>query len=112
MKHLHDYSQRADRQAFYRSSDWKYIREYKLYKTPLCERCASNDIVNTATEVHHLLDIKDRPDLRLEITNLQSLCHECHNIITVEAQHNTEKNFKPYKQQHVLEVKKLNKNPK
>ena len=32
-----------------------------------------------ATEVHHLVEQIDRPDLVLEASNLVSLCHACHN---------------------------------
>jgi 5-methylcytosine-specific restriction protein A len=32
--------------------------------------------------VDHIQSIKDRPDLRLEATNLQSLCWPCHNAKT------------------------------
>ncbi|WP_369126193.1 HNH endonuclease [Kurthia massiliensis] len=31
--------------------------------------------------VHHIKEVKDRPDLALSITNLQTVCRNCHNKI-------------------------------
>jgi 5-methylcytosine-specific restriction endonuclease McrA len=35
-----------------------------------------------ATEVDHIVDIVDAPHLRLEHSNLQSLCKPCHSAKT------------------------------
>lgn len=36
--------------------------------------------VARATEVHHIVEYKERPDLGLEDENLVSLCTSCHNM--------------------------------
>ena len=38
-------------------------------------------MVTAATEVHHIVKIKDRPELRLEWSNLMSVCRDCHERI-------------------------------
>ena len=35
----------------------------------------------TAVEVHHILGIKERPELCLQLSNLLSLCHDCHDHV-------------------------------
>lgn len=37
-------------------------------------------MIKAAEMVHHRLPIEQRPDLRLDITNLESLCNQCHAI--------------------------------
>lgn len=37
-------------------------------------------IIRRATEVHHIKDLKEYPDLWLDDENLTSLCTQCHNI--------------------------------
>ena len=61
-------------------SEWERLRKYKLARDPFCEariRCRGM----IATQVHHVKTIADRPDLRLEISNLQSVCRPCHRAI-------------------------------
>ena len=78
--------------AFYNSTDWDILREkvlerdkhkcqfflgtwndgiHKPYKMKLIE----------ATMVHHIIPIKQRPDLALDINNCISLSFEAHEII-------------------------------
>jgi len=78
----HDY--RRDRtdvaeQAFYRSTEWRQAREWKLAAQPLCQDCLAEGIVTPATLAHHVKDIKDFPLLALEQSNLRSLCEDHHN---------------------------------
>lgn len=70
---------KADK-AFYQSARWRKCRRMKLQKNPVCEcidRCKQ-----PAQEVHHILSRKDRPDLQLDLDNLQSLTTSCHSKIT------------------------------
>ena len=32
-----------------------------------------------ADMVHHVIPVEERPDLALNLSNLRSLCNECHN---------------------------------
>jgi|SRR5581483_1078129 len=55
---------------------WKRIRAAKLARDPFCEIRTNCDGA-IATEVDHREPIAQRPDLRLEWSNLQSSCKSC-----------------------------------
>ena len=56
----------------------KQIREDANY---LCEVCKDNGIYNYRNvEVHHILKLRDRPDLLLDNYNLICLCKDCHRL--------------------------------
>ncbi len=59
-------------------NDWRKLSERKRAADPLCERCLGNGRTEPARHVHHIKPISDRPDLRLEWSNLMSVCVECH----------------------------------
>lgn len=69
---------------FYHSAAWKKLRQEKLRRNPFCERCAARGAkpVPPAVEVHHVATVKASPSKRLDIDNLQSLCHACHAAAT------------------------------
>lgn len=75
-------------QQFYQSKEWKSLRLYKLCQTPYCERCLrdKNKYI-TATDVHHIKEVKPYPLLALEYSNLESLCKSCHSKHT-RSEHN------------------------
>lgn len=56
---------------------WRALRQRVLEARPICEQCPA-----PATEVHHVLWVRDRPDLRLDLSNLMCLCRSCHSRIT------------------------------
>lgn len=72
---------RRDREGkrFYDSAAWLKLRRVKLALAPLCERCESRGLVVVADQVHHRRERRDRPDLALDLDNLESLCRPCHN---------------------------------
>lgn len=104
-----DFSKRKARQAFYNSPEWKILRDYIISSNPLCDRCLDKLRITPATEVHHRVDIKDNPSLRLDMNNLQALCKPCHDIITAENRTNHDKYLKPLNTKHKLEVTELKK---
>lgn len=104
-----DFNSRLVRQSFYRSKEWLLLRSVKLNNNPLCEVCLKNNKVKSAQDIHHIKDIKDRPDLRLDYSNLQSLCYECHNNITITNQFNSEKNLQPVNKVHKIPLIQLKK---
>ena len=54
------------------------IREDANY---LCEVCKDKGIYNYRNvEVHHILKLRDRPDLLLDNYNLICLCKDCHRL--------------------------------
>ena len=74
-----DWNKREVRQQFYHSKEWRKLRKIKLSIDPLCEKCLTKGIIKEASVVDHKVDIILRPELRLTLSNLQSLCVECHN---------------------------------
>lgn len=44
----------------------------------LCQECLRQGKVTTAREVHHKKELEEYPELGLDIDNLESLCHDCH----------------------------------
>jgi 5-methylcytosine-specific restriction enzyme A len=71
-------------QAFYKTLMWKKLREYKRNINPLCEKCLLSSKATPMDVVDHIIEIKDDWSKRLDISNLQSLCHSCHNSKTSE----------------------------
>ena len=67
--------------AFYNSAAWKRARAIKLAREPVCEKCGEH----WAEHVHHVRKVKTHPELRLDQSNLKSVCAPCHNAIEAEA---------------------------
>ena len=64
-------------------NDWRRTRLAQLTEYPLCHDCLKEDLrYNPATEVHHILKLADRPDLKHDPNNLMSLCKKCHSTRT------------------------------
>ena len=40
-----------------------------------------------ATDVDHIKAVRDYPELKYELSNLQALCHSCHSQKTNKADH-------------------------
>jgi 5-methylcytosine-specific restriction enzyme A len=62
-------------------ADWLFIRSKKINKDSLCEVCLKSKKFIIATLVHHIKPIETHPQLRLTLSNLQSVCISCHEII-------------------------------
>lgn len=70
-RHIRD--KETDR--FYHSAKWKRLSKVVLMRAHyLCAECGG-----LASEVHHIIEVRDAPDKRLDITNLIPLCTSCHN---------------------------------
>lgn len=64
---------------FYNTRQWYELRERKkAIEHHECERCRKQGRYNPCEAVHHKLYLRDRPDLALDINNLECLCKECH----------------------------------
>ncbi|WP_082125520.1 HNH endonuclease [Silvibacterium bohemicum] len=60
-------------------ADWQRVRGQALKRDRyLCQHCQTKQRITAATEVHHLSKIKTHPHLRLMLSNLLSVCHDCH----------------------------------
>lgn len=60
-------------------SVWRRLRRMFLLANPLCKFCWSRGLTVAATVADHIESVADRPDLRLEWSNLQPLCKPCHD---------------------------------
>lgn len=58
-------------------SDWGVLSSMYREEHPICEVCG----LALAALVHHVESVTARPDLRLDASNLQSVCRPCHAVI-------------------------------
>ncbi|PTJ01821.1 HNH endonuclease [Staphylococcus simulans] len=77
------YSDVDDRKRFYKTSEWRNLRQQRLcIDNYECQWCKEKGKVvtdkDTRLVVHHKKELKDRPDLALDIDNLVTVCFECH----------------------------------
>lgn len=78
------YNQTRDKKylIFYKCPEWNLLKNKKLQDTRYkCERCKELGKNTLAAEVHHLKPIQTDEGwvLRLDYSNLKSVCIECHN---------------------------------
>lgn len=71
---------------FYKTPAWRRARREALERDHwMCQDCLAAQRAGAilrpraATVVHHIVPIDQREDLRLELSNLVSLCEACHN---------------------------------
>ena len=66
-------------QGFYHKPAWRRLRLLALQRDHyLCQACLRRQKITAATEVHHIKELEDFPELGLELSNLESLCWNCH----------------------------------
>ena len=86
-----------DAYKYYNCKRWRKKRQEILRRDHWeCQRCrervrtaaakgeqlpAGQRRIRKAVCVHHVLELKDRPDLAYDNNNLISLCHRCHDEI-------------------------------
>jgi len=67
-------------ERFYHTTAWRKTRKIVLRRDNFeCQECKRQGKYSKATTVHHKKHLKDRPDLALDLNNLESLCNPCHN---------------------------------
>lgn len=83
---MNDYgSSRSDRKPqqfdwFYRKPAWQKLRQMALSRdNGICVRCYKQNKIKKADVVHHIVYLTDNIQLALDLNNLESLCHACHN---------------------------------
>jgi len=65
---------------FYNTGDWIRLRVLAMERdNHLCQRCLKSKQLQAAHVVHHLIEVRDDWSKRLDLSNLESLCHTCHN---------------------------------
>ena len=63
-------------------NDWqKLAKRYRRSVKGLCEECAREGFVHPSDVVDHMIPVIDAPELRLQWSNLDALCHKHHNGI-------------------------------
>lgn len=62
----------------YHKTSWRKARAIHLVNQPFCVNCANNNIMRHAAVVDHIIPLRLGGEL-LDESNLQSLCHPCHN---------------------------------
>lgn len=98
---------REQRQGFYTSKEWRALREYILANEPFCRKCKVEGYLKSATCVDHIRDIADEPELRLEISNCQPLCKECHSRKSFKKLLKTNNQANKNREKQKLEIKRL-----
>lgn len=84
--------QQGKEYKFYKTREWLDLRQRILDKCHNeCQECLKQGKYTEAKNVHHINELKDRPDLALneyyidhtgqKKENLVALCIDCHNII-------------------------------
>lgn len=77
---------------FYLSKEWKKLKKEVLKEQHNeCQECLKKGILSKARTVHHINEVKKRPNLALskiylddkgiERMQLEAICEECHNKI-------------------------------
>lgn len=67
--------------GFYSTARWRRFRKWYLAGHPLCVDCSG-----VASEVDHVLPLRQRPDLSLDPENMRALCKSCHSRRTRQAE--------------------------
>lgn len=65
---------------------WQKFREMVLNERPLCVDCKALGSLVPALELHHLIRVREQPELRLEPTNVIGLCKACHSRRTAKGE--------------------------
>lgn len=84
LKAMKGYNQRRDSEvySFYESAEWSKTREVvKTRDACMCQLCLSDGIGKEAQLVHHVDELKESWERRLDPTNLISLCDSCHKKV-------------------------------
>jgi 5-methylcytosine-specific restriction endonuclease McrA len=67
---------------FYKCKEWRALRQEALERDNFeCQECKRKGRYKRAQNVHHLKEVKARPDLALELNNLECICIACHNAV-------------------------------
>ncbi|AAL97118.1 TPA: HNH endonuclease signature motif containing protein [Streptococcus pyogenes] len=67
--------------TFYHKTEWRKLREIAIIRDKReCIWCRQNGKRTTTNlEVDHIKEVKDYPELALDLANLRTLCKDCHN---------------------------------
>lgn len=77
-----DLTTKQSRARFYGSSEWRKLRQFVLERDHYeCQWCKAEGRVTTDAilEVDHIKELAQHPELAMELSNLRTLCKDCHN---------------------------------
>ena len=78
-------SRNIEHDRFYHSRPWKEIRDRVMRESGgLCVKCSEIGLIVKADVVDHIVPVGADWSKRLDIENLQPLCHGCHAIKTAD----------------------------
>lgn len=67
---------------FYKTKEWRMVRDKVLSRDyGLCKLCYKDMRITHAVTVHHIEEVKEDWDKRLNENNLICLCNSCHNQV-------------------------------
>ena len=67
---------------FYKCPAWRKLRLVAIDRDDNeCQMCKYEGKVHEVNNVHHVEEIKHRPDLALSLDNLVCLCYYHHNVV-------------------------------
>ncbi len=67
---------------FYKSKQWRTLRAKALKRDHYeCVLCKAEGKYHRAQNVHHIQEVKARPDLALSLENIECICIRHHNAI-------------------------------
>lgn len=65
---------------FYHSKSWRQVRQQRLrFDHYECQVCKAKGKHTHAITVHHKQHVKDKPELALDLNNLETICRADHN---------------------------------
>lgn len=84
-KYYDMYARDKKSRKFYTSPEWKHVRQIAKSRVHnLCEHHLKNKEIVFADVCDHIIPIKVDWSKRLDLDNLQMLCHACHNAKTAD----------------------------
>lgn len=63
----------------YNTARWRRLRGLQLSQHPMCRYCADLGVLTPATDVDHVVPVREAPEGAFDPGNLQSLCKPCHS---------------------------------
>lgn len=71
-----------ERQRVYATSEWKaFARKVSRRDRRVCARCQASPQGRKSVHIHHILPWAGYPALRMDLSNVVTLCRDCHDWI-------------------------------
>ena len=70
---------RDDDNSFYRTKAWRAVRQQCIERDKWCQECKRRGLYTPATIADHKIPRRTRPDLALDLDNLEGKCKPCHD---------------------------------